>query len=370
MTIQPWQEQEVQVPVRRADTDSWVDVLAAVGDLSAKICHTDFVPRDFRGSAPKTAAAVLYGRELQMPPMMSLQSVHVIHGRAGLYAETQRALILREGHELRFVETSDTRCVIAGRRAGEEEWTKVSYSMQEAQRSGDFAKNTNYKTRPTEMLIARATARLARMVFPDVIKGFGAVEELQTLDPSPMEQPVAIPVRSEPVLEEERKAIGRAPRPAPTPEPEPAVAEAEEEQPEEPVKPAQRRRAALPKRTAAKGPKPAPESPSDEPKPVQPDEVPAEPTGEEAQRADLMRTAGMHCSRLGYSERQQRLELARRSAGREDIETTKDMTTEELRAFTDLLTHARDAQAVEQALQEREAPALVDVEADDATAEA
>ena len=85
-------------------------VLGDVATLSRGICGTEFVPAGLRGSMEKTTAAILYGRELGLPPMTALGSIHVIDGRAGTSAESMRALILQAGHELEIREMTTSRC--------------------------------------------------------------------------------------------------------------------------------------------------------------------------------------------------------------------------------------------------------------------
>ena len=164
-------------------TDDWVNVIVPVGDLASKIAGTDFVPKDLRGKPAAVAAAILYGREVGLPPMSALKSINVIHGTPSLESEAMRALILAAGHEIRFEESTATRCKMVGRRRGTEDWTTAQYSLDEAKQSGDFNKNPNYKSRPTEMLIARATSRLARMIFADVIGGLASPEEIDQVEP-------------------------------------------------------------------------------------------------------------------------------------------------------------------------------------------
>ena len=214
------------VDLRNPTTDSWTDVLEEVGDLAGRIHATEFVPASLRGSVAKTAAAVLYSRELGLPPMTGLGSVHVINGRAGISAEMMRALILQAGHELRIPESNSVQCRIKGRRRGEDEWQECSYSFAEAQRAGDVAKNKNYQTRPADMLLARATTRLARAVFPDVIHGMRSVEELQDMAEVVDEDGVvvagAVPVVSVPVQRQQSRKRASKPAPAEPEQPQPA----------------------------------------------------------------------------------------------------------------------------------------------------
>ena len=155
-----------------AGVDSWVAVLASVGDLSVKIANTDFVPRDLRGKPAAVAAAVLSGRELGVPPMTALANIHVIHGRPGMSALLMRSLILQHGHQLRYIETSDTRCVVEGRRRGDEQWQRVVFTADQARRA-----KIDLGAYPEDKLVARATSRLARRVFADVLGGLAYLPE-------------------------------------------------------------------------------------------------------------------------------------------------------------------------------------------------
>lgn len=165
--------------------DSWVDVLVPVGELARSIADTDFVPDSFRKNVGSVAASILYGREVGLPPMAALTSVHVIKGKPSLSAESMRGLVLAAGHDIQFTESNSTRCVIAGRRAGQERWTEAQFNMDDAKRAG--LTGGNWSKYPADMLIARATSRLCRMLFPDVIGGLHTLEEMS--DATPDEPP-------------------------------------------------------------------------------------------------------------------------------------------------------------------------------------
>lgn len=166
------------VDMRNVATDSWTDIVRDVAHLADHIANTEMVPKELRGNAPAIAGAVLYGRELGLPPMTSLQGVAMVKGRPSLYAETMRALILQAGHELQIEEATEARCVISGRRKGSERWTTATWTMADAQRAGIAGAGSNYGKYPRQMLLARASVELARMIFADVIHGMRGVEEL------------------------------------------------------------------------------------------------------------------------------------------------------------------------------------------------
>lgn len=172
--------------------DSWVEMLPAVGDLAGKIAATDFVPDAMKGKPAAVAAAILYGREIGLGPMQSLQSISVIKGKPSLSAEAMRAMVLAAGHHMRFTEMTNTRCVVECRRAGESESTSVSFSMDDAKRMG-LAGQQQYQKMPRQMLAARVTSEACRLVFPDVVAGFvsdvEAVDDVLADQPTPQDGP-------------------------------------------------------------------------------------------------------------------------------------------------------------------------------------
>ena len=221
--IEPYEPQGQLVA--EPDVDSWVHILAPVGDLAAKIAGTDFVPKDFRGKPAAVAGAILFGRELGLPPMTTLKNTYVVHGTPDLSAEAQRALVLAAGHEIEFEEVTATRCKMRGRRVGSEVWTQAQYTMDEAKQSGDFSKNANYKSRPQEMLIARCTSRLCSMTFPDVTGGFSSAVNVPLVqsedDTAPASEQPKVTVHQEPKKAPARRKPKAEPKAEPK-QPEPA----------------------------------------------------------------------------------------------------------------------------------------------------
>lgn len=174
--VQPYTTAEARPDLLDTTTDSWVASVADVVKLAGYICDTEFVPNGFRGSAPATAAAILYGREIGVAPMTALATLHVVHGRVGMSAELMRARVLAAGHEIEVTESTAAVCRMRGRRRGSQTWTEVSWSKGDAQLAG--LRGDNWTKYPRAMLVARASAELCRLVFPDVTHGMAATEEL------------------------------------------------------------------------------------------------------------------------------------------------------------------------------------------------
>jgi hypothetical protein len=160
----------------------WIELLEPAAALANTVAGTGFVPRALQGNPAGIVAAILYGDELGLGPMQSLAKISVIEGKPTLSAEAQRALILAAGHELRVDEATATRLTLSGRRSGSTEWTSVTWTLDDAKRA-NIAGKQNWRLYPRQMLAARATAELARLVFADVIGGLAATEEIEDADP-------------------------------------------------------------------------------------------------------------------------------------------------------------------------------------------
>lgn len=199
-------------------TDGWIASIAEVAQLAAYIADTAFVPQPLRGNAPAVAATILYGREIGIAPITALQTMHVINGRVGMAAELMRARVLAAGHEIEVVESTAALCRIRGRRRGAERWAEVQWSKGDAQQAG--LQGDGWRKYPRAMLIARASAELCRVVFPDVTHGMLATEELDdtsepsTSEPSTTSRRVARAARVAPSI---TSSSGRAGPPAPLP---------------------------------------------------------------------------------------------------------------------------------------------------------
>lgn len=162
---------EVSAPAAD-DIDGWIAVVEKYTWLSNQIANTDFPPAEMRGKPAAILAAFLTGREQGLGPMTSLGNLHVIKGKVGQSSHLMRALILAAGHELEYDETTDARCIARGRRRGESGWTRVEFTSQQARTAG-----ITLGGYPEDKLVARATARLARRRFADVISGMAYLSE-------------------------------------------------------------------------------------------------------------------------------------------------------------------------------------------------
>lgn len=159
-------------------------------ELAHRICYSNFVPAGLRGDEGATLACIMHGQEIGLRPMQSLNSIDMIDGRPALKPEAMRALIIEAGHSIRFKERTATKAVVAIRRKEwpADEWEEYTYTIEEATLAG-LTKKPNWQKNPADMLVARVTARAARSVAPDVIRGLSYIpEEIEALETRVIDQ--------------------------------------------------------------------------------------------------------------------------------------------------------------------------------------
>lgn len=198
--------------------------------LAVALCSTSMVPSVYRGKPEEGAAAILYGAELGLNPVQSLQQIFNVQGKPAIYARTMVALVKAKGYLIQTVESSDTSVTVVGKdpQTGVEEVSTWTYDR--AQMAG-YTKNAKYDSDPQAMLYAKAATEVCRKLAPEVLLGIAYSRE--ELDMEPRVDPV--PQRRRPVgsgVEGLRAAIS-VPAVEPEPEPAPATAEPEPAQPAE-----------------------------------------------------------------------------------------------------------------------------------------
>jgi hypothetical protein len=146
----------------------WAREARQAAQVATSLARTSFVPASLRGKVEDITAAILAGQELGLKPMATLRSMDVIQGTPALRAHAMRGLVQSRGHEVQLLKSTDTHCVMRGRRKGEEEWQEVGWDLQRADKLGLLGKS-EWKKQPKTMLIARATGEICRLIASDVL---------------------------------------------------------------------------------------------------------------------------------------------------------------------------------------------------------
>lgn len=173
----------------------WVDLVAPAAELAKSIAGTEFVPNEMRGKPAAVAACILYGSEIGIGPMQALAKIDIVKGRPAPKAELARALALAAGHEVWVEESTNTRVTVAGRRRNSEHVQKVTWTLDDVKKAGIV--NQAYGKYPRQMLLARASAELVRMMCPDALGGIGQFsEEVDDGEPGNVTAPVTATVEA------------------------------------------------------------------------------------------------------------------------------------------------------------------------------
>lgn len=123
-------------------------------------------------SPEQVFAIIAAGRELGMPAMQSLRSLHFYEGRISLSSDLIVALIKRSASckYLKLVEYTDKACEMETLRDGDPGPTRMRWTIEDAMKAGLTGKD-NWKKYPRDMLRARCGASICRAVYPELAMG-------------------------------------------------------------------------------------------------------------------------------------------------------------------------------------------------------
>lgn len=147
------------------------------------------------GSPQAVLSTILAGRELGLQAVASLRGFHVIEGRHALAADAMRGLVLRSGQAkyFRVLQRTALLATFETWRTGDPAPVELSYTIEDARVAFGFSDALDEKARKdldgkwsrsgwgkhtADMLAARASSKLARLVYADILFGLYAPEEL------------------------------------------------------------------------------------------------------------------------------------------------------------------------------------------------
>jgi len=163
-----------------------VEAMKNAATMARGIAASGFVPDHWlKDKTPdqavaSMATAILYGAELGMSAMRSVNELFIVRGKPSMYARTASALVRAAGYVMEPVEETDERVVWKAYRDGT--WKFSEWTMERAKQAG-YTSNTLYQKNPKEMLRSKAIMELCRITFPDVLMGLDySVDELQLID--------------------------------------------------------------------------------------------------------------------------------------------------------------------------------------------
>ncbi len=197
--IEHYEAQSVVLPVEPQTAIGQLmqhaEAMDAAFNLAEKMCNTSLVPSIYRGKPNDGTAAILYGAELGLNPIQSLQQIFVVHGMPAIYARTMVALMKSKGHKVWTEESTDESVTVSAQRHNETHVETSTWTMERAERAGyvptidektgKFATNANgklignekYLKDPQAMLYAKAASEVCRKIAPDILLGIAYTRE-------------------------------------------------------------------------------------------------------------------------------------------------------------------------------------------------
>lgn len=152
--------------------------------IAQAMCATQMVPKAYFRKPEDGAAAIMYGAELGLNAMQSLQQIMVINGKPGIETRTAVALLKGHGYDIRTVSTSDESVTVEGTGPlGEHE--ESTWDIARATKAG-YTSNKLYQTIPQQMLYAKAAMEVARKIAPHVLSGIAYSTDELRLEEQPL----------------------------------------------------------------------------------------------------------------------------------------------------------------------------------------
>jgi hypothetical protein len=148
-----------------------------ITEMARVMLRSGYLP-DAVKTEQQVIMVMLKARELNVPPMQALSNIHIVKGKPTLAADLMVGLLLRDGHKVWTVESTDKKCTVKGHRRNDpDKAIEVTFTIEDAQKATLAGKDV-WKSYPAQMLYARAASRVCRMVAPDVLAGMYTPEEL------------------------------------------------------------------------------------------------------------------------------------------------------------------------------------------------
>lgn len=150
--------------------------------MCGALARSGLVPKAYIERPENMIVTIMCGAEVGLPPMQSLRLYHILDDVPRLGAEGIRAIIMASPscEYFEFAKSSDTEAVWIGKRPGRPE-KSITWTIERAKRAGLAGKN-NWQKSPEDMLNARASMQLGRLIWPEICAGMISKEEAEDGD--------------------------------------------------------------------------------------------------------------------------------------------------------------------------------------------
>lgn len=154
--------------------------------ISKTLAASQLVPKDYQGKAENCFVAIAWGQELGLAPLQALQNIAVINGRPAIWGDAALAIVMAHPEFEDIEEKVDgegdkmiATCTIKRRNRSP---VVRTFSAADAKKAGLWEKQGPWTQYRSRMMQLRARGFGLRDAFPDALKGFKTVEEVQDYD--------------------------------------------------------------------------------------------------------------------------------------------------------------------------------------------
>lgn len=187
---------------------SKTDLMISDLENTKKVCQMLMeTPHYKKMGAEGIFAIVEKAKSVGISPMDALNGgMYFVQGKVEMTSAMMNQLIRVCGHSITKDKRSDeTICILHGRRADNGDTWVESFSIDDAKKAGIY--RNQWEKYPKDMLFARALSRLARQLFPDVIKGCYVQGEIAEAVVEETTQCEVVDIETKIVSEEEIKYL-------------------------------------------------------------------------------------------------------------------------------------------------------------------
>lgn len=156
----------------------------------ASLSKVPFLKPELRGKPEAILAIVLRAKELDIPPMTALSTMHFIQGVPTLPAQTMLALARKrtKGFQIKYDVDHENKVVTATAWADNIEAYTTIWDVPRASALGLLSRD-QYKKQLLTMLKWRATTDVVRVIAPDAINGIYSMDEGLDFEKTEIVQP-------------------------------------------------------------------------------------------------------------------------------------------------------------------------------------
>lgn len=154
-----------------------------LGELEAfakRICASGMVPPAYRGKPDDAVVAIIYGREIGLPPMTSLQFIAVINGRPSIFGDALPGIAVNKGliidMQERLKGKGDAMMAVCEVTRPSGTVVRQTFSVADAKQAGLWNKQGPWSQYPKRMLQWRARSWAIRDAAPHGLFGMTAEE--------------------------------------------------------------------------------------------------------------------------------------------------------------------------------------------------